>query len=345
MSKSAILPCLRLVALAALSASLLHGPSLESSGLRAQAPMHAMSQVAQLHMAQSSSATKNASESKVGDKAKTSGAKSSKKQRDDKGDKKDKKPSWPRLKFVRKNITKDKIPLLVSKKQDKRKDARERILSYGAGTCPVLLDSLHDKTSPELAEELRSLLDELTTKQHAPLLAESFSSRNLTRSRWITQRLASFELREMAEFFRKAAKHEDVAIRESAWFALARLGDLAAMPFLLEMAGKHWDERNLEIREVLPSFKGKDATKELATRLVTSKDVDEQIACLRLLAGCGTKDAVSPIASMLNSSNHHIRVATVNALRGIVDGQRPYANLTVFNAITEVKKWKARLGR
>jgi hypothetical protein len=123
--------------------------------------MHAMSQVAQLHMAQSSSATKNASESKVGDKAKTSGAKSSKKQRDDKGDKKDKKPSWPRLKFVRKNITKDKIPLLVSKKQDKRKDARERILSYGAGTCPVLLDSLHDKTSPELAEELRSLLDEL----------------------------------------------------------------------------------------------------------------------------------------------------------------------------------------
>jgi HEAT repeat protein len=78
---------------------------------------------------------------------------------------------------------------------------------------------------------------------------------------------------------------------------------------------------------------------------VTSKDVDEQIACLRLLAGCGTKDAVSPIASMLNSSNHHIRVATVNALRGIVDGQRPYANLTVFNAITEVKKWKARLGR
>jgi HEAT repeat protein len=328
MSKSAILPCLRLVALTALSASLLHGPSLESSGLRAQAPMHAMSQVAQLHMAQSSSATKNASESKVGDKAKTSGAKSSKKQRDDKGDKKDKrdkdkKPSWPRLKFVRKNITKDKIPLLVSKKQDKRKDARERILSYGAGTCPVLLDSLHDKTSPELAEELRSLLDELTTKQHAPLLAESFSSRNLTRSRWITQRLASFELREMAEFFRKAAKHEDVAIRESAWFALARLGDLAAMPFLLEMAGKHWDERNLEIREVLPSFKGKDATKELATRLVTSKDVDEQIACLRLLAGCGTKDAVSPIASMLNSSNHHIRVATVNALRGIVDGQRP----------------------
>ncbi|PIE24813.1 MAG: hypothetical protein CSA62_03000 [Planctomycetota bacterium] len=259
--------------------------------------------------------------------------------------KKARKPEWPRLKFVRKNITKEKMRLLTAKDTDKRASARQSILSYGPATCPVLMDGLNDKQSPQMQRAIGDLLDELTQAAHASLIAKAYKPKNLALSRWVVRRLASFQNKGNTKFFREAAKHQDSQISETAQFALASLGNTEALPFLLRLTREQWDKRNLEIRSVLPALKGKAATKQLATRLALSKDSKEKIACLRLLAGAGTKDAVPSIASMLNSSQHQVRVAAINALRGIIDGQRPYANLTVFNAINEVKKWKSRLGR
>jgi hypothetical protein len=40
-----------------------------------------------------------------------------------------------------------------------------------------------------------------------------------------------------------------------------------------------------------------------------------------------------------------VRVAAINALRGIVDGQEPLEELSVFGAIELAKTWKVRVGR
>jgi len=44
----------------------------------------------------------------------------------------------------------------------------------------------------------------------------------------------------------------------------------------------------------------------------------------------------------LDSTDNSIRIAAINAMRGIVDGDLPIANLPVFEAIELAKKWKER---
>jgi hypothetical protein len=74
-------------------------------------------------------------------------------------------------------------------------------------------------------------------------------------------------------------------------------------------------------------------------------DTHTKVAALRLLGGAGVKSAKFAIGTYLDASEHQVRAGAVNALRGILDGNPPYRNLSVFQAIDEVKKWKRRLGR
>jgi len=64
---------------------------------------------------------------------------------------------------------------------------------------------------------------------------------------------------------------------------------------------------------------------------------------LRMLAGCGDASALPPIRKYLDDDDNQIRVAAINACRGIVDGDPPLEQLPVFEAIETAKKWKDRL--
>jgi len=281
----------------------------------------------------------------VGKKANSDSAKPQVKSGDRKQKKIQKKPKWPYLKYVRKDIAKKKIPQLAAKKAERRREAEKLLLSYGPGVCPLLMKAMHDKQKPEVAAALQSLLEQLTRKEHAPLLVAAWKPSKKRLSRWLVKRLDSFESKSLRPFFAKALKAKDFVVRESAQFALARLGSVDTLPFLLRLASDDWVARNVEIRSVLPSLRGETATKDLVSRLNTTENKKTRVGCLRLLGGAGTKKAVPSIADMLNSPDNQIRIEAVNALRVIVDGKRPFAKLSVFNAITEVKAWKRRLGR
>jgi hypothetical protein len=45
---------------------------------------------------------------------------------------------------------------------------------------------------------------------------------------------------------------------------------------------------------------------------------------------------------LLDDTDNSIRVAAINAMRGIVDGELPITNLPVFEAIELAKKWKEK---
>ena len=45
----------------------------------------------------------------------------------------------------------------------------------------------------------------------------------------------------------------------------------------------------------------------------------------------------------LDDDDNSIRVATINALRGMVDGDLPVEQLSVFEAIEMAKQWKSKL--
>lgn len=250
-------------------------------------------------------------------------------------------PKWPKLKFVRKSLARENIAKLGGKHVEK---ARKLILSYGAGVCPVLLDALHARQKPAIAEQIERLLDELATPEYGQQLAAAYRGNHKRRNHYVVRRVAGFEKKDYLPFLKKVAKGKDAELAEISKFAMARLGDLEALPFLFELTKNQWAEKNYPVREATTALAGKPATDWLMKKLIEN-DQQTKVAALRLLGVAGTKSAVSAVGTYLNAKEHQLRAGAVNALRGIVDDDPPFRNLSVFQAIEEVKKWKQRIGR
>lgn len=264
---------------------------------------------------------------------------------EDKADKSDKaKVTWPKIKPVRMSIAKDKIAQLAHKKESQRKRAHATIVRYGAGCAPALLGSLKPSQREEIRAEVVKLLDTFVEPRYAPLLAEAWTGKNAPRDRYILTTIRRLGLPGYIPLFAKGLVHGDPEIREISVFALAGAGDARALHPLLLLAKDSWDDKNYEIREVLPKLKGEKSTKWLLPR-IEKGELSDRIAALRLLHGVGTEDSAKAVAPLLDAKEHLLRAAAVNALRGIVDGDPPFRKLSVFKAIEEIKRWKARVGR
>ncbi len=251
--------------------------------------------------------------------------------------------AWPDIKPIRLSMAKDKIPQLIHKNEAARAKARETIVGYGAGCAPVLLEALKPTQKPELLSALAEILDGFVESKHAPLLIEAWTGTNEVRDLYIISSVRRFGVEGQQAFFEKALVHGDARIRELATYSLAQLGDVKALHPLLLLTRDAWDDKNYQIRECLPKLKGDAATKWLITKL-NEGAIADRIAILRLLHGVGTKDCAPTVGRLLDDSSHLIRAEAVNALRGIMDGAPPFKKLSVFQAIEEIKKWKARVG-
>lgn len=253
------------------------------------------------------------------------------------------KVAWPVVKPVRLSITRDKIRQLAHKKDDKRDKARKTIVRYGVGTVPVLIKSLKDTQKPALRDAVMKLVDELVEPRYAPLVAELWTGTNKTRDLFILKTVRRLEPTKHVKLYAKGIVHGDPGIRDEATFALAHCGDKRALHPLWLLARDAWDKKNYPIREALPKLKKPACASWLLARLDKGEIIDK-IATLRLLHGIGGEDSVRSVAPLLNAKEHQLRAEAVNALRGIVDGDPPFHKLSVFKAIEEVKKWKARVG-
>ena len=90
-----------------------------------------------------------------------------------------------------------------------------------------------------------------------------------------------------------------------------------------------------------------DVGHTLACELLSDNESDDRlniVAGLRLLGGCGDEDSAKRVSPYLDSQDNQIRVAAINAARGIVDGDGPMEQLSVFKAIEVAKMWKRRIG-
>jgi hypothetical protein len=119
-------------------------------------------------------------------------------------------------------------------------------------------------------------------------------------------------------------------------------GSLAGIDFLFTRAQARWAAIETEARRVLEIVRGQAAADIVAPHL-ESAERKERIAALHLLAGCGTADLGARVGRFLDDSDNSVRIAAINALRGIVDGDPPIDKLSVFDAIERANKWKARL--
>lgn len=227
------------------------------------------------------------------------------------------------------------------------------LTAAGAGIVPLLLPVLGKERDVETFDRCAHVLEEVTTAEHTRLLAASFTDKTRPVRIWTLHRCAQFPdagLREPAEaalakareFVQKDAKEEGV--KEELYCAAlcaTSAGSHKGLDVISDYVMNKWGKYQDEIRTALEAVRDEAAT-EFAAKLTADTDRKKVVAGLNMLAGCGVRKAASLARMHLDSTDNSIRVAAINAMRGIVDGAPPIANLPVFDAIEMAKKWKER---
>lgn len=265
---------------------------------------------------------------------------------------------WPEP-ADRQQVEVDVLRLRKAATEGMEQGAREALLAQGAAVAPALLEALRKEKDPAARARVEAVLERVTGAEHTRLLAQRFDDRAPEVRAFALRRAAAFPdpgLRSAAEAARERASRaledkklrdeERAALREELYRAslcCASSGSIVGLPQLVERARADWARSGPELRTALAACKGAPATAALLPALGSS-DRAEVVAALGLLAVCGTgEETPQRIRPLLDHTDNTIRVAAINALRGIVDGDPPLERLPVFEAIEQANAWKKRL--
>ncbi len=251
-------------------------------------------------------------------------------------------PAWPELSRREQTQVKQTCDQLrKTGKAERIADLEQRLQQFGAGAAPLLIDRLSDMRK-NINAPLQRVLEHLVTDADAPLLARRAQDDRLAIRRYVVGRLERTGNRDMLPVFRHALGDDDDEVRLAAVLGITRCGDTAALPQLLEHCIADWHAVRARAEPALAGVKGRAAAEWLATPLSDDSE-PRKVAALRMLRVAGDRQSTALIAPLLDSENHNLKRAAINALRGIVDGDPPLDKLSVFQAIEMAKTWKARL--
>jgi len=261
---------------------------------------------------------------------------------------------WPALdKSVTATVKTDIERLRKSNTPEMGEQADEALSAVGAGIVPLLLPVLGKERNLEACLRVESVLDKVTGPEHTRVLAPFLADKSREVRIWTLHRCAGFPdaaIRAAAEdalakavVAREKEPKSDEAATElyEAALCATSAGSHQGFERVAQAALEQWGKKGVEIRVALEAVRDDEAT-ALASVLAQDPDRKKKVCGLNLLAGCGTKAAIAVVKPSLDSTDNSIRIAAINAMRGIVDGDPPIANLPVFEAIELAKKWKTR---
>lgn len=263
---------------------------------------------------------------------------------------------WPKLEAsVTSTVKKDVERLRKAHTPEMEEQAEAALFAVGAGAAPELLRAMGAEKDTAARLRVEALLDRVTGAAHTRLLGVEFANKSPHVRTWALKRCAQFPddgLRALAEqaLTRASAalakKPEDADLIEERYAAalcLTAAGGLGGLEALTSVALDQWGRRGGELRAALNGVRGDEATDKLLP-LLASAERKQLVAGLNLLAGCGSKKALNTVRPHLDSNDNSVRVAAINAMRGIVDGAPPLDKLSAFDAIELAKEWKNRGG-
>ena len=231
--------------------------------------------------------------------------------------------------------------------------AHDALVATGAGAVPFLLERYGKEKDVDVADRMHAVLVELTTAEHTRLLAREFEGKHGPARTFALWRVAAFpdaEVRPAAEAawarLEKQGAKADPEELYAAALCCAATGSTRGLDALFSAAQNRWDKHGVEIRNALEGCRGPEATKLVLAKLDAAdaaKDRKQKVAVLRLLAGAGEASATPRVRWFLDDDDNSVKIAAINALRGIVDRQGPLEQLSAFEAIETAKKWKSRV--
>lgn len=228
---------------------------------------------------------------------------------------------------------------------------RAGLLAAGAAAAPFVLDRYARERDEEARKRLFDILVTVTNETHTRLLAKQFGDKLVLARTFALWRAAAFpdpELKKDAEAaWARVSKQGDKADpdeRYAAALCCASAGSTVGLEALWDATRtpKEWDKKHAEMRVALAGSRGKEATTFVLGKLGDAPDRKTKVAVLRMLAGCGERVASSRVKPFLDDDDNQVRIAAINALRGMIDNDPPLDNLSSFEAIELAGKWKGR---
>ncbi len=261
--------------------------------------------------------------------------------------------AWPELTKDQKKSLKTEISRLrKARTETMGEEAHAALVAMGAAIVPELLPTLGKEKKEDAIERIGAVLTAVTGPEHTRLLAKEFGAKSVAVRTWALRRAAGFpepgfraEAETALAAVEKLAEKDKADKNEYLAAALAATagGSLEGLDYLHRRARKGWGKHGKAMRVALEAVRGPEATKIIAAKLKDAERVDT-IAALNLLAGGGDREtAVRHVRPHLDNTDNSIRIAAINALRGIVDGDPPIDKLPVFEAIERANKWKTRV--
>jgi hypothetical protein len=256
---------------------------------------------------------------------------------------------WPELdRATQEQVELDVRRLRKARTPEMGAEAEAALKAVGAGVVPELLPTLGKERDDEALDRIERVLLAVLGPEHTRLLAQWFDDDELEVRSFALLRCGAFPdegVRAPAEAaLERARKKGDKADRGelyAAALAVTASGSLAGFDVMTETARESWNKRGGELRVALEAVRGPQATEQAVALLGGERD--DVLAGLGLLAGCGDAASAASVKRFLDSDDHQVRVAAINALRGIVDGEGPLDKLPVFEAIELAKRWKGRV--
>jgi hypothetical protein len=226
------------------------------------------------------------------------------------------------------------------------------LVAAGASGVPFVLERYGRERDDDAKKRLHEILVATTGAEHTRLLAKEFGHKDLPVRSFALWRAAQFpdaEIKKEADAawtrVQKQGAKADADERYAAGLCCASTGSIVGLEGLWEatLTPKEWDKKKRELRAALAGARGKEATAVVLAKLDDKADRKVKVAVLRMLAGCGDKESAARVRPFLDDEDNQIRVAAINALRGIVDGADPIEGLSAFEAIEMAKEWKSKL--
>ncbi|MCA8941264.1 MAG: HEAT repeat domain-containing protein [Planctomycetes bacterium] len=250
-------------------------------------------------------------------------------------------PKWPTLSSKEASQAKLLIRKLADEDTEVVDEAKSGLAQLGAGCALALLRAIEGQDE-DVQIRAGEVLDHVLLPEHAPLVVKWLKKDKPAVQRYTTRRLARFRLPELKPTLESQLESEDEIVRFDASLGLASIGDFSHFDTVFSRCQSDWREVAPIVDELLSPQRGPEQAKLLAKDL-RSADEDHVVTALRLMRSLCPKTHAMMLKTYLDASSHRIKRGAINALRVIVDGDKPLENLSAFQAIDHAKKWKERV--
>jgi len=217
------------------------------------------------------------------------------------------------------------------------------MIAIGRGAIPSLIQEAttkHESVGGCIYNCLMALMD----KRDLVTLQSCMASKTERLRHMAVVKMAALKKPECTESLIKALEEKKSEIRLEAALGLASLGNPSGIGEIIKKIAK--DRKNIPpgLMKDLPLLKGKVYGSMFTPYLVKHEDPEVRISAAMVIVGICDMRLKPILGKALNDPHNLVKTSAVNALRKMVNGEKPRQFKNVFELVEAVNKWKKKLG-